>query len=661
MVLRRGGRCGARFSGGVHLDARKAATGRLPIVELPSAGDRGHPAPAAPGAAVTAAREGRRRGPAAARGSARPRASSPRTSTPRSPAWSGRSAPGRTRPGRRSRPWSSRATAPTPRSPSCLAPGRRRRRRHCANWSGRPASSASAARPSRRTSSSRRRRTRPSTRWSSTARSASPTSPPTTASWSSARPTSSAGHGSSRASLGAARASSSASRTTSRTRSPRCGWPGGSGIEVESLPATYPQGAEKQLIKVLLGREVPPPPGLPLDVGVVVQNVGTCAAVHDAVCAGRPLIDRVVTVAGGGVARPGNFRARVGTPLRRLARGLRRALPRDRAARDGRPDDGPAAGRTRRPGDQGDLGAARADPRRGPRAARGQPASAAAAACAPAPWACCPRRSRCAPGTGSTGAPRSSRRRPASSAARAPTAARPRSRSSSTSASPSCGSPRRGPRAAGGGDGRGAGRPGGVMGGTPPAAPGPRHAPAAPPEPLFEAASSPHLWAGDSVPAIMWTVRRGAAAGGRGRRLLLRRAGARRHRGRDRRVRGLRGALPAPPGAAGDRLRRQRGGHRPAPRPEPPARRAALDGRRRLRGGDLPRQARLRRPRLQPLQPRARRPRVPPGLLPGADDDLEPAGRVLRRRARRRHRRHPARRGQGGARWRRGRRSRRGT
>lgn len=92
----------------------------------------------------------------------------------------------------------------------------------------------------------------------------------------------------------------------------------GKGVEVEILPVTYPQGAEKQLIKALLGRAVPPPPGLPMDVGVVVQNVGTCAAVHDAVCAGRPLIDRVVTVAGGGVARPGNYRARIGTPLRQL-------------------------------------------------------------------------------------------------------------------------------------------------------------------------------------------------------------------------------------------------------------------------------------------------------------------------------------------------------
>jgi electron transport complex protein RnfC len=93
---------------------------------------------------------------------------------------------------------------------------------------------------------------------------------------------------------------------------------GGAGIGVESLPVMYPQGAEKQLVKALLGREVPPPPGLPMDVGVVVQNVGTCAAVYDAVCHGRPLIDRVVTVAGGGVSRPGNFRARIGTPLRQL-------------------------------------------------------------------------------------------------------------------------------------------------------------------------------------------------------------------------------------------------------------------------------------------------------------------------------------------------------
>lgn len=93
---------------------------------------------------------------------------------------------------------------------------------------------------------------------------------------------------------------------------------GGQGVEVESLPVMYPQGAEKQLIKALLGREVPPPPGLPMDVGVVVQNVGTCAAVYDAVCGGRPLIERVVTVAGGGVSRPGNFRVRIGTPLRQL-------------------------------------------------------------------------------------------------------------------------------------------------------------------------------------------------------------------------------------------------------------------------------------------------------------------------------------------------------
>ena len=101
----------------------------------------------------------------------------------------------------------------------------------------------------------------------------------------------------------------------------------GAGVDVENLPVVYPQGAEKQLIKALLGREVPPPPGLPMDVGVVVQNVGTCAAVYEAVCHGRPLIDRVVTVAGGGVSRPGNFRVRIGTPLRQLVEACGGLLP----------------------------------------------------------------------------------------------------------------------------------------------------------------------------------------------------------------------------------------------------------------------------------------------------------------------------------------------
>jgi len=86
------------------------------------------------------------------------------------------------------------------------------------------------------------------------------------------------------------------------------------GIEVACLPVMYPQGAEKQLIVALVGKEVPSG-GLPMDIGVVVQNVGTCAAVSDAVRLGRPLIERVATVTGDAVAEPKNLRVRVGTSL----------------------------------------------------------------------------------------------------------------------------------------------------------------------------------------------------------------------------------------------------------------------------------------------------------------------------------------------------------
>ncbi|MEW5800806.1 MAG: electron transport complex subunit RsxC [bacterium] len=84
-------------------------------------------------------------------------------------------------------------------------------------------------------------------------------------------------------------------------------------IEVISLKVKYPQGAEKQLIKSVLNREVPPPPGLPLDVGAVVQNVGTAYAIYEAVSMGKPLIERVVTVSGQGVREPKNLRLRLGT------------------------------------------------------------------------------------------------------------------------------------------------------------------------------------------------------------------------------------------------------------------------------------------------------------------------------------------------------------
>ena len=83
-------------------------------------------------------------------------------------------------------------------------------------------------------------------------------------------------------------------------------------VEVRSLPVKYPQGAEKQLIKALLGREVPSG-GLPFEVGVVVQNVGTAVAVSDAVVRSRPLTERVVTVTGDAVREPRNLRVRIGT------------------------------------------------------------------------------------------------------------------------------------------------------------------------------------------------------------------------------------------------------------------------------------------------------------------------------------------------------------
>jgi electron transport complex protein RnfC len=85
-------------------------------------------------------------------------------------------------------------------------------------------------------------------------------------------------------------------------------------VEIASLPVKYPQGAEKVLVKVLTGREIPAGK-LPLDSGVVVENVGTLAAIHDAVVEGKPLIDRVLTCAGSGVASPKNVSAKIGTRM----------------------------------------------------------------------------------------------------------------------------------------------------------------------------------------------------------------------------------------------------------------------------------------------------------------------------------------------------------
>lgn len=87
---------------------------------------------------------------------------------------------------------------------------------------------------------------------------------------------------------------------------------GKNGFSVASMDVIYPQGAEKQLIYALSRRKVPAG-GLPMDVGVLVQNVGTAAAASEAVRYNRPLIKRVVTVTGKGIREPGNVMARVGT------------------------------------------------------------------------------------------------------------------------------------------------------------------------------------------------------------------------------------------------------------------------------------------------------------------------------------------------------------
>ena len=90
-----------------------------------------------------------------------------------------------------------------------------------------------------------------------------------------------------------------------------------SGITVEELPAKYPQGAEKQLIYAITGREVPSG-GLPAAVGCAVFNAATCVAIHDAVYNGMPLIKRVVTVSGDIVMEPKNLLVPIGTSFNSL-------------------------------------------------------------------------------------------------------------------------------------------------------------------------------------------------------------------------------------------------------------------------------------------------------------------------------------------------------
>ena len=89
---------------------------------------------------------------------------------------------------------------------------------------------------------------------------------------------------------------------------------GESAMEVVTLDVKYPQGAEKQLIKASMDREVPPGK-LPFDVGVVVQNVATAIAIYEACRYEKPLYERVLTLTGDGAAKPGNVKVRIGTSL----------------------------------------------------------------------------------------------------------------------------------------------------------------------------------------------------------------------------------------------------------------------------------------------------------------------------------------------------------
>jgi electron transport complex protein RnfC len=90
---------------------------------------------------------------------------------------------------------------------------------------------------------------------------------------------------------------------------------GAANLEIVTVPEIYPSGGERQLIRILTGKEVPSQ-GFPADIGILCQNVGTAAAVYNAVVRNRPLISRIVTVTGAGIARPGNIDALIGTPFK---------------------------------------------------------------------------------------------------------------------------------------------------------------------------------------------------------------------------------------------------------------------------------------------------------------------------------------------------------
>lgn len=89
-------------------------------------------------------------------------------------------------------------------------------------------------------------------------------------------------------------------------------------IKVVPLAKKYPQGGEKQLVDAVIGRQVPAPPAIPVNVGAIVQNAGTAVAVYEAVMKNKPLFERYTTVTGKKIAKPSNFLVRMGTTFGEL-------------------------------------------------------------------------------------------------------------------------------------------------------------------------------------------------------------------------------------------------------------------------------------------------------------------------------------------------------
>ncbi|MBF0183243.1 MAG: electron transport complex subunit RsxC [Magnetococcales bacterium] len=89
------------------------------------------------------------------------------------------------------------------------------------------------------------------------------------------------------------------------------------GIRVQPMPAMYPQGARQQLVEAITGKQVPSGARL-VDIGLLVHNVTTAYSIYEAVVHGKPLITRVVTVSGRGIAKPANLETLLGTPIRNL-------------------------------------------------------------------------------------------------------------------------------------------------------------------------------------------------------------------------------------------------------------------------------------------------------------------------------------------------------